>query len=545
MRMSTKNYKVPANRQQLSLFADRLDDHLPQEHVVRAIDAYVETLDLTALEAHRYKSDSMRGQPAYHPKSLLALYLYGYLNGIRSSRKLEKECQRNIEVIWLMKHQKPSYKTIADFRKDHAQLLIKLNRNFILLCRQLALIGQELVAIDGSHFHGNASKQSILTKTRLQKQIQSIEAKIQTYHEQAAQTDREEKTPPETSISIESLHEKLSELTTMMSELEASPDRQVSQTDPDARLLSKGGDKVAGYNVQAAVEATNQLLVASAVTNEPNDLHQLSSIAKQAKEQLEADSLEVVADAGYYESKNLAECEAAKITVFVPVPKTGGAKSAGFEAMDFKYDAEQKHYSCPAGALLLPLGKGHLHNGKKRQMFKASEEDCKSCPHRTKCLTEKSTFRKIYRNEYQDAMDHHVKRMRTPESKQKIKQRSGLIEHVFGTLKLRAGWQHFLVRGFEKVNGEWSLMALAYNFTRVLNIIGLEAFMAYCQRAIEDIAIFLRFFISQSWHSMQINPICLTYRAKSDNFKNRTHRERNLLKLNSFTVSQLRNEGQY
>ncbi|KZM39703.1 hypothetical protein OA92_18740, partial [Marinomonas sp. SBI22] len=262
-----KSYRKTESRAQFSLFIDHLDQHISDTNPVRAIDAYIDTLNFDQLAVGVYKpSSSLRGQPAYNPADLLRLYLYGYLNGIRSSRKLEKECRRNIELMWLIKHQRPSYKTIANFRKDHHKLLIRVNRDFILLCKQLDLVGGELIAIDGSFFHGNASKQSILTKNRLTQQIKAVEQKIQDYHAMLDALDNEESEADNLdSIKLQELMNKQANLNQVLNELTQSDTGQLSRTDPDARLLFKRGAKIAGYNIQTAVDDRHHLIIASDV----------------------------------------------------------------------------------------------------------------------------------------------------------------------------------------------------------------------------------------------------------------------------------------
>ncbi len=479
-----KNYRKTENRAQFSLFIDHLDQHISDVNPVRAIDAYIDTLNFDQLAVDVYKpSSSLRGQPAYNPADLLRLYLYGYLNGIRSSRKLEKECRRNIELMWLIKHQHPSYKTIANFRKDHHKLLIQVSRDFVLLCKQLDLVGGELIAIDGSFFHGNASKQSILTKNRLTQQLKAIEQKIQDYHDLLDTLDNEESESDNLdSIKLKELASKQANLNQILKELTQSGSGQLSRTDPDARLLFKRGAKIAGYNIQTAVDDRHHLIIASDVTNDGNDQKQLYPMAKRSKETLGVDKLTVLADAGYYETANLQACSENQITPYVPIPN----KSASIKSQDrftrnhFHYDESNDYYTCPGEKLLTPSGLLTVKHNKKRQLYISYSKDCKSCFKRDQCLAKGTTRRKLYRSEYESAIDEHKRRMER-QGEGKMKLRGALVEHPFGTLKMRAGWQHFLVRGFKKVRGEWSLMNLAYNFTRVLNILGIKGFKAYCQ----------------------------------------------------------------
>lgn len=483
--MAGKPYRNTENRHQFSLFADHLDQHITQDNPVRAIDAYISSLDLEKLGAEVYQATgSLRGQPAYNPADLLRVYLYGYLNGVRSSRKLERECQRNIEMMWLMQHQRPSYKTIANFRKNHAELLVRVNRDFVLLCRSLDLIGGDIVAIDGSFFHGNASKQSIQTRSKVKKQLKALETQITQYHQMLDTCDREEERQEQaTTVSLEQLQAKQSALMQTLSELEGSDSKQISRTDPDARLLSKGGSKVAGYNVQSAVDDRHHLIIASEVAQDGNDQKQLYPMARQAKDLLDKEQLTVLADAGYYETENLHQCEENGITAYVPIPnKTAQLKQQErFVPEGFAYDPEQDSYLCPNGARLKPQGRPIEKSSKRRQRYISQRTDCDTCPIRTSCLPPRGQRRTLYRSQYQQSADNHRVRMETAGT-EKMKLRASLVEHPFGTLKMRAGWQHFLVRGLKKVKGEWSLMQLAYNFTRVLNILGLDRFLKCCKQ---------------------------------------------------------------
>lgn len=340
----TRRYQRKHSREQLGMFPEALDERISDDNPVRAIDAYVDTLDLASLHFTNVSSSSNRGQPPFDPASLLKLYLYGYMNGVRSSRKLEKECQRNLEVIWLMEKQQPGYKSIANFRKDNADALVRVNRDFLLLCRSLNLASQDLVAIDGSFFQGNASLKSIRTNKGLQSQLRKLEERIRQYHESLDAEDQDESqhsTDGELPDKLKRLLDEKAKLAQALKTLESSDERQLSDTDPDARKLFKNGQKMADYNVQVAVEADSQLIVASDVTNDANDQQQLHSIAAQAKNALEADQLTVLADAGYFEQSNIKQCQDDNILPYVPEPnKQRAIKDAGrYGREDFIYDS--------------------------------------------------------------------------------------------------------------------------------------------------------------------------------------------------------------
>jgi len=488
--MSQRRYKQGENRQQYSLFPTTLDDQISRSNTIRAIDAYVANLDLLDLGFNYTTAKTGRGHPAYDPAMLIKLYLYGYIERIKSSRRLEKETYRNVEVMWLLDHLKPCYKTIADFRKDNAQALKGVNRDFIMLCRELGLFGGECVAVDGSFFRGDASKASIVTESKLQAQIAALNAKIESYQNSMNEQDVLES---HTSINIshedEQLESKLEQLKKrqqakqqQLEQLQNSEEKQCSGTDPDARLLVKSGQCVAGYNVQSVVDDKYHLIVESDVVNDGNDQHQLYPMTKQAKAILEVDEITVLADAGYFESEQLRQCEADDITAYVPEPnKTKAGKKQGrFKREAFVYDASDDVYRCPMGTQLRPQG-AHYKKGNHLIRYKSKATDCRACIKKAHCLTEKAHFRQLNRWVHEEVLERHRARMQ--DSREQMLKRASLVEHPFGTLKNRAGWSHhFLVRGFEKVRGELSIMTLCYNFTRVLNILGVGALIDYCHQ---------------------------------------------------------------
>ena len=362
--MSKRQYKTGVNRDQEHLLPARVEDYVSQGNVVRAVDAYVGTLDLSELSFSKTYCLSDRGQPAYDPGMLLKLYLYGYQQSIRSSRKLERETHRNLEVIWLVGGLRPSYKTIADFRKENAKSLRRVNRDFVLLCKKLSLLGCEEVAIDGSFFKADASKGSIYTDQKLSQQ------------------------------------------------LEASGETQISTVDDGGQLKS---------------------------------------------------------------------CEGDKMTVYVAIPDSQKAmrKKGYFTLDEFTYDVEQDCYTCPHGQTLTPYGKPFQKNNKWRMRYASKSKDCRVCPSREKCFSPKSARRQIQRWEHEDVIERHKARMK--QAPDVMKKRSAIVEHPFGVLKHRAGMHHFLMRGLEKCPGEFGLMVTSYNMTRVLNLIGIETFVAYCE----------------------------------------------------------------
>jgi transposase len=489
--MTNRAFKAGESREQASLLPARIEDYVAPDNPVRAIESFVCALDLARLGfRHADRRAEEAGQPPYDPADLLKLYLYGYINQVRSSRRLEREACRNLELIWLLKGLKPGYRTIANFRKENWKALKAANRSFVLLARELGLVGGAVVAIDGSFFHGDASKASMFTRKRLAGQIAKLDQEIEAYGKSLEANDAAEAQDradggkgggdgSDLGAKVAALMAKRSRAQADLDRLEANGETQLSLTDPDARLLVKNGQGVAGYNVQTAVDDKHKLIVASEVVNDSSDVGQLHAMAKAAKEVLEAEALQVLADEGYYSSLELKACEDDGIKAYVPVPEGNGQLKGrfGFGLKDFSYDPAADAYRCPAGELLRPMeGRWQNTSGRTEIRYASSTKTCRTCPLRARCLSPKASRRTIGRWEHEDVLDRH--RMRMQGAGELMRRRSGIVEHPFGTLKCRAGHRHFLLRGFDKVRGEWSLMALCYNFTRVLNILGFEGFVA-------------------------------------------------------------------
>jgi transposase len=494
--MTNRTFKTGESREQASLLPARIEDYVGPDNPVRAIESFVGGLDLAELGfGHADRGAEEVGQPPYDPADLLKLYLYGYINQIRSSRRLEREAGRNLDLIWLLKNLRPGYRTIANFRKENWEALKAANRKFVLLARELDLVGGAIVAIDGSFFHGDASKASIFTRKRLAEQIAKLDKEIEAYGKSLADNDAAEAKDKSKDRSdgsgdggdvgarMAELMAKRSRAKSDLDRLEANGETQLSLTDPDARLLVKNGQGIAGYNVQSVVDEKHKLIVASEVVNDSSDVGQLHAMAKAAKEILDAEALQALADEGYYSSLELKACEDDGIIAYVPVPEGNGRLEKGgrFSLNDFSYDGTADAYRCPAGELLHPMkgrNKGRLEtpSGRLEIRYAIRKAICAACQLRTRCLGPKAAYRTIARWEHEDVLERHRARMQGAD--QLMRRRSAIVEHPFGTIKCRAGYRHFLVRGFNKVRGEWSLMALCYNFTRVLNILGFERFMA-------------------------------------------------------------------
>ena len=460
------------SRHQATLFPEALDDLIPVENPVRVVDAFVDSLDLSGLGFSKVVS-AATGRPPYHPGDLLKLYVYGYLHQVRSSRRLERESQRNVEVLWLLNRLSPDFKTIADFRKDNRQAIVGTCRAFIRFCREQALFGAELVAIDGSKFRAVASKKAVYTPKRLKRELAQIEQRVQDYLAALDQTDAAE--PAEmkggtTAAALAALQARRDALQMLASDMQERGDAQRVVTEPDAKLMRHaGGGHEVSYNVQTAVDATYKLLVGYEVTNEGNDLNQLAPMAHAAQTTLEAGSLTVVADVGYQNGEHGMNCEATGITAVVPKPKPVNPKGNFFDKSQFAYEADPDQYRCPAGEVL----RVYKTDYKVKTRYYSSRA-CERCALKPQCTT--SRRRTINRHFY--AGQGEQMHRRALEQPALMRQRACLSEHPFGTLKRMTDNGQFLMRGLEKVRAEMGLSVLSYNLKRVINILGVETLCA-------------------------------------------------------------------
>jgi transposase len=407
--MTNRTFKVGESREQASLLPPRIEDYVGPDNPVRAIESFVAALDLAKLGfRHAERGTEEVGQPPYNPADLLKLYLYGYINQVRSSRRLEREACRNLELIWLLKNLKPGYRTIANFRKENWQALKAVNRSFVLLARELGLVGGNVVAIDGSFFHGDASKASIFTHKRLAEQIAKLDREIEVYGKSLDDNDAAEARRPrkdradgdggggdgaDIGAKVAALMAKRSRAQADLDRLETTGETQLSLTDPDARLLVKNGQGVAGYNVQTAVDDKHKLIVASEVVNDSSDVGQLHAMAKAAKDAIEAEVLQALADEGYYSSTELKACEDDGIEAYVPVPEGNGRleKAGRFSLKDFNYDAAVDAYRCPIGELLRPMeGNWTNTSGRVEIRYASSRKICGTCQLKARCLSQGS-----------------------------------------------------------------------------------------------------------------------------------------------------------
>jgi transposase len=461
------------------MLPDCVDDYVAEENPVRAIEAFVEALDLAALGFEGVVPETT-GRPAYHPATLLKIYLYGYLNRIQSSRRLERETQRNLELMWLTGRLTPDFKTIADFRKDNGPAIRATCRHFVLLCRELDLFSEALVAVDGSKFKAVNNRDKNFTPHKLQKRIEQIEASIARYLAAMEAADRHEDEVLRAKSArlkekIASLREQVQRFRDMEPAVRAAPDQQISLTDPDARSMATSGKGtgIVGYNVQAAVDTKHHLIVAHEVTNVGHDRAQLSGMSEQAREAMGHEALIVLADRGYFDGEEILACEQAGNTPLVPKPLTSGAKADGrFGKQDFVYPPEHDAYRCPAGETMKWWFNRIDENGKLLRHYWTTK--CPDCPLKAKCTPAK--VRRVTRWEHEGVLDAMQRRLDQQPDAMRARRRTA--EHPFGTLKAWMGATHFLTRTLKRVGTEMSLHVLAYNMKRVFAIRGVGPLVA-------------------------------------------------------------------
>jgi transposase len=475
-------YKSGENRKQQSFFPPSIDEYVSEDNQVRAIEDYVELLDMVKLGFTKSALNSSDGQPAYHPKLLLKIYIYGYLNKIRSSRKLECETGRNIEMMWLCAGLKPKYKTIANFRKENSKALKKVFREFVLLCKELELIRGELVAVDGAFLRANASKNQLIMKKSVERDLKKIDEKIEAYLETLEFADSEEKKEralkPLPTNSIPKITKRKAKLDKDLALLEEMGVTQYNRTDPDAKVMVKPAHNLMAYNVQIAVDSKFKFIIATDVISVGQDSNQLCNIGTKSKEITQNEEMKILADKGYYSAKEIKESLDNNITPYIPTPKKNDpqAKTGLYTQDKFFYDEKEDCYLCPNNQKLEKAIFTQQKRGRVNLVYRGTSAMCKICPVRDNCLPKNTATKSIYKWEYQNILEEHHKKMETDEAKKLIKRRGSIVEHPFGTIKQHLGWSHFLVRGKEKVSGENALIMFSYNFRRLLNLIGIALF---------------------------------------------------------------------
>ncbi len=454
------------NRGQSTLFPERFDDYVGEDSPVRVIDLFIDGLDISGLG---FKTEASEvGRPGYHPRTMLKIYVYGYLNLVHSSRRLEREAQRNVELMWLTGRLAPDFKTIADFRKDNGEAIRLVCREFVMLCRKVNLLTDTLVAIDGSKFKAVNNRDRNFTRTKMKRRLADVEASIDRYLGELDSAD--EAAPAEQTQPIKdrvrALKEEMERLKKLEVRMLEAPDQQLSLTDPDARSLRHRGSGIVGYNVQTAVDTQHHLIVVHEVTNAFSDRRQLAKMASKAKAELGVERLSVVADRGYYNGEELRSCEQADIDVYVPNSATSPNKAKGqFDKRDFIYQAEDDEYECPAGQRLTRRTRT---NDRGLVSYRYWSSECQTCPLKSRCTTGKE--RRVSRWEHEDVLERAQAQLdRRPDA---MKVRRETVEHPFGTIKSWMGATHFLTKTLDRVSTEMSLHVLAYNMKRAMRLLG-------------------------------------------------------------------------
>jgi len=473
-------YIEGADRQQIALFPEALDDYVAADSTVRIIDEFVAGLDMAAL-GFRRASPAGEGRPGYDPRALLALYIYGYLNRTRSSRRLEAETHRNLEVIWLMRKLRPDHKTIAEFRRVHGKALKQVTRSFLLICQELELLDGTLVLIDGTKLRAQNSPQRTYTASSTARLLRQVEASIAQYLAELDRQDRQEEgmrgpTDPDLPRKLEALRARQKALQAIERQIEQTGE-PVALTDPDSRLMKVGGGMEVCYNVQIALDFKHALIVAHEVTNAGNDQRQLAPMARAAQEALGVEHLEVAADSGYHSPAQIAACEASGITPYVPEPLTSNSAKAGlFTKEDFRYDEGRDAYACPAGQWL--ARRGQSRRGERVVGYYSNPGACRSCALRAQCTRDRQARRITRRPEEAQVMAMRRRLAARPEM-MRLRKR---VEHPFGTFKRAMDMGYFLLKGLDRVGGEFSLAVLAYDLKRVINLLGAKCLLEALRR---------------------------------------------------------------
>jgi len=454
------------NRSQSTLFPERVDDYVAEDSPVRVIDFFIDGLDISGLGFKAEPADT--GRPGYHPRTMLKIYVYGYLNQVHSSRRLEREAQRNVELMWLTGRLAPDFKTIADFRKDNGEAIRLVCREFVMLCRKLNLLTHTLIAIDGSKFKAVNNRDKNFTRAKMKRRLAEVEASIERYMGELDNAD--ESAPPEDTRSMDekiaALKEEMDRLKKFEVRMLEAPDQQLSLTDPDARSMKSRGNGIVGYNVQTAVDTRHHLIVTHEVTNTGSDRRALTRMACKAKAELQVETLTVFADRGYYNSHEMRACEQNKIVTYVPNSATSNNKAKGqFDRSEFIYLTADDEYACPAGERLVYR---FTRTEAGRELRRYWSSACPRCPLKAKCTT--APERRISRWVHEDVLERAQARLAGRPDAMQI--RRATVEHPFGTLKYWMGPTHFLTKTLDRGSTEMSLHVLAYNLKRVMSLIG-------------------------------------------------------------------------
>ncbi len=453
------------SRDQGTLFPERLDELINADNAVRVIDAFVDSLDLKALGFVRIEVQAT-GRPPYHPGDLLKLYLYGYMHRVRSSRRLERECQKNIEVLWLLNRLAPDFKTIANFRVDNRVALTRVCRAFVQFCRSQALFGGERIAIDGSKFSADNNRSQVTRKKDLTAQLKRLDTQIAAWLEDLDDNDDDDEPPSDgdTGAALDALRAERATLTDRIKAMDEAGLSAQPATDPEARLMRDGRS---GYNVQSTVDSKHRLISDVDVVQDVADIKQLYRMARRTQVQLNSPALEVLADAGYSSGRLFKRCQAHRLTPYVPVKRSVNNQGGGryFDKTAFTYHREGDYFECPAGERL-PKKTRAL----KDRTYLYTTEACSHCRLRSQCTASKR--RRVSRHFEEDVLNEVADR--TAANPMMMHRRKGMVEHPFGTLKQRMDGGRFLVRGLQKVKAEMALAVTAYNLTRAINVLGVR-----------------------------------------------------------------------
>lgn len=467
------SYIEGRSREQSLLLPESLDDYVPEHHVVRVIDAYVDQLGFKALGFNRAEA-AVKGRPPYHPGDLLKLYIYGYMHRTRSSRELEKQTRRNVEVMWLLKGLTPDHKTIADFRRANGDAIRQVNRDFVRLCRTLELVDDQQIGIDGSKFKAVNSRSRHVNKRKLKDKLDRIDKRINSYLEELDKQDAEdarerEIDPAAIEEALKRLRENQQKTKAQQQQLEDSEDDQICMTDKDARAMRAGRHQsVIGYNVQIAVDTKNKLILAIDATNECNDRNQLYSMAEQARAILDVKELEVIADSGYSSENQVAKCAQDGILATLAKQQSNcNAKRGLYTKEQFVHDRASDSYRCPQGQTLTYRSQSN-HHGRPVKLYRS--DACKACTKRHLCTTNKQKGREISRGIHEELLEEAHRRFTGNRQMRLLRHKT--VEHPFGTLKRAWQQDHFLMKGLKNIKTECGLSGLAYNLTRVINILG-------------------------------------------------------------------------
>lgn len=467
------------DRSQLLLLPDSVDDYVGPDNVVRFIDAFVDGLDLQAAGFGRVQPKAT-GRPGYDPADLLKLYIYGYLNRVRSSRRLQVETRRNIEVIWLLRRLAPDFKTIADFRRDNRSAFRQVFREFVVLCRELDLFGRELIAVDGTRIKAVNSRERNFTKAKLSRAMADSDERLARYLKQLDDADKDDKDSPQGST-VEKLQEKIAAIHERRERLEGhgkalaeSGEDQISLTDPDARAMHSSSRVGVGYNIQIAVDTKHKLIAEQQVHNKVSDLGLLTETAAAALENLGVEKIDAVADRGYFKIEDIEACETAGIVPYVPKPQRGSAVAKGFFTKDqFRYDTKTDTYICPGGESLRRTSSRPVRD-EVRLFNYVNAAACKTCALKARCTDAAS--RKVTRYENEAVLDRMAERLAARPTV--LDERRESVEHPFGSVKQWMGQGAFLMRRLENVRAEFSLTAIAFNLRRAITLVGIPALIA-------------------------------------------------------------------